>query len=94
MKRILIIVIICLFLLVGCGKDKSMTLECDMPVTTVTITVDGGKIIKYIDKKSGELSSNEIDLLNESYLNGVYTNKEAIIKLREVIAGNGGDCKY
>ena len=42
----------------------------------------------------GNLKSKEkIELLNESYLKDINNNKEAINKLKDVIATTGGTCK-
>lgn len=94
MKKILIILFISFIFVTGCGKkDNTDELKCEMSNTTITITVEKGKIIKYVDKVRGDISKEEINVLNESYLKNIKDNKEAINKLREVIASTGGDCK-
>lgn len=93
MKKIIIVLFISFIFITGCGnKDKIAELKCEMPTTTITITVDKGKIIKYVDEIRGDISKEEINVLNESYLKDIKDNKEAINKLREVIASTGGDC--
>jgi len=95
MKKIILCMIITLLLLTGCGKKENniMKLECRLSTTTITLTIEGGKITKYVDKISGEISQSEINLLNENYLSDIDNDKDAISKMREVIASNGGDCK-
>ena len=68
-------------------------LTCDIGSTTVTVTVKNGKIISYIDKIEGDLDSEGIEQLNESYLKGITNNIDAINTLRDVIATMGGNCK-
>jgi len=93
MKKVLTFLVV-LLLLTGCSKkeDKQVVLECEFPNTTITITIEKGKIIKYIDKIQGEFSKESIDLLNNSYLSNIDNNSEALTKMKEVIATNGGDC--
>ena len=89
-------IILCLFvlmLLTGCGKKETMKLECELSATTIVLTIQEGKITKYVDKISGEASNKEIEVLNNSYLSEINDNKKAASKMIEVIASNGGDCK-
>lgn len=92
MKYKIILIIISIFLLVGCSTAKE-ELECEIGSTVITLTVGNGTIIKYVDEIKGELSQEEIDVLNESYLKNIDNNDDAIKILREVIANNGGNCK-
>lgn len=91
MKYKILLLIICLSLLTGC-TSKEDVLTCNIGSTTITITVKNGKIVKYNDKINGDISNEEIDTLNKSYLEDIDNNKDAITKLREVIASNTGDC--
>ena len=94
MKKVLLFFIVCFLLITGCGKkEEKINLECELTSTTITLTIEKGQITKYVDKISGEISQSEIDVLNESYLKGITDNQDAITKMREVIASNGGDCK-
>lgn len=95
MKYKIILIIICAVLLTGCSKEKDEenSLKCDIGNTTITLTFKKGKIIKYVDKIQGDLDKDEIDELNNAYLNEVDDNSSAITILRGVIASNGGDCK-
>ena len=88
--KLLLVLSICL-LLVGCGSNKE-ELKCDMGATTITITIQKGKIISYYDEIEGDLSQDEIDVLNESHLKDITNNQEALDKLRDVIASSGGNC--
>ena len=93
MKKIILCLSIIL-LLTGCGKkEETIKLECELSTTTITLTINAGKIIKYVDKINGEASDEEINVLNNSYLDGIDDNKMAISKMIEVIASNGGDCR-
>lgn len=93
MKKIFVLIII-LLLVVGCSKkeEKQVVLECEFPNTTITLTIEDGKIIKYVDKIQGEFSVEDIEILNNSYLANISNNNEALNKMKEVIATNGGDC--
>ena len=90
MKYKIILLLVSALLLTGCGS-KEEVLTCDFPNTTITITVRDGKIIKYVDKLTGEASSEEIVIMNEEYLKDVSIN-DAVNKLKEAIANVGGDC--
>lgn len=90
MRKILLLVIFSSLLLTGCSTKEELI--CDMGSTKVTITLNKGKIINYVDKIDGQLSKEEIDLLNESYLKEINNNSEAINKLKDVIAIAGGIC--
>lgn len=94
MKNKIAVLLLLSFLLVGCGKKSiEENLVCDIGNTVITVTVQDGKITKYVDKVRGDASSDEIAVLNDSYLKDITNNKDALSKLREVIAENSGDCK-
>ena len=94
MKKYIVILVVILLFIVGCSKKEDREeLVCEMPATTITLTVQSGKIVKYVDEVQGEFSKEKIKLLNESYLKDVTNTDDAIVKLRGVIASNGGDCK-
>ena len=95
MKYKIILIIICAVLLTGCSKEKEEEniLKCDIGNTTITLTFKKGKIIKYVDEIQGDLAKDELEELNNSYLENVNDNSSAISILRGVIASNGGDCK-
>lgn len=88
--KLLLILTVC-FLLVGCTSSQEQ-LKCDIGATTITITVEKGKIISYYDKIEGDLPQEEIDVLNESHLKNITNNQEAMDKLKDVIASSGGNC--
>ena len=93
MKKITLIMFIVSLFLVGCRKEEEkVKLECELNATTITLTIKDGKIVKYVDKINGEASDKEINVLNDNYLEGIDNNDDAIVKMREVIASNGGDC--
>lgn len=92
MKYKIILLIIITFITTGCFNQQEK-LECEIGDTNITLTIKDGNIIKYVDKIEGELPQEKIDVLNESYLKSVNNNSEAITKLKEVIATNGGFCK-
>jgi len=91
MKKIILLLIFSILLLTGCAAKEELV--CDIGSTVVTVTVQKGKIISYIDKIEGELSSEGIKQLNESYLESITNNVDAINKLRDVIATMGGNCR-
>ncbi len=91
MRKIFLLFIFSILLLTGCSSIEELT--CDIGSTTVTVTVKNGKIISYIDKIEGDLDSEGIAQLNESYLKDITSNTDAINKLRDVIATMGGNCK-
>lgn len=94
MKYRLSLLLLVSFLLVGCGnKSVEENLVCDIGKSAITVTVKDGQIIKYTDKIRGNASREEIDVLNDSHLKDITNNKDALSKLREVIAESGGDCK-
>jgi len=90
MKKIFLL-IIGILLLTGCSTSDKIT--CDIGNTVVDITLKQGKIINYKDKIKGELTTEEINRLNKSYLNEITNNNDAINKLKDVIAEMGGMCR-
>jgi hypothetical protein len=92
--KMLFVLILLMVIITGCGKkEKDKILICRFPNTTITLTIRDGKIIKYIDDVQGEFSFDKIEQLNDEYLENINDNKDAYIKLREVIASTGGDCQ-
>ena len=91
MRKLFLLFIFSILLLTGCSLEEELT--CDISSTTVTVTVKNGKIISYVDKIKGDLDSEGINQLNESYLKDITSNTDAINKLRDVIASIGGNCK-
>lgn len=91
MKKVFLLILFCILLLTGCSKEEELI--CDIGTTTVTVTIKEGKIISYVDKIKGELDSEGIKRLNESYLKSVTNNNDALNTLRDVIATMGGNCK-
>jgi len=90
MKRIVVFILI-IFLLSGCTSKKEQ-LICEIGDTVITIEIQNGKIIKYIDKITGEASKEMIDVLNENHLTDITTNKEALEILKKYIIDNDGEC--
>lgn len=91
--KFLILIFLCCVLLTGCNsKQEDRLLVCKLNSTTITLTISNGKIVKYVDEVQGEFSKDKIEPLNDEYLEGITDNKEAFIKMRGVIASNGGEC--
>lgn len=74
----------------GCSKKEELI--CDIADTKITVTVKNGKIISYYDEVKGNSSDEDIKILNDSYLEDVNDNSEALSILKDVIAQNGGNC--
>jgi len=85
-----ILLLISFLFLTGCTTKEELT--CEFENTSITITLEYGKIVKYVDKLTGEASEDAIEIMNKDYLKDITDNKEAIKKLKEVIATTGGDC--
>ncbi len=92
-KRIMIIILLLTIIFVsGCGRKEDKQLICKIGDTTVTITLQLGQITKYEDQIKGSASNEEIKKLNDNYLKDITDDDEALKILREVLASNGGNC--
>lgn len=89
-KYSIILLLVSFLFLTGCTTKEELT--CEYENTSITITLESGKIIKYVDKITGETSKEAIEIMNNDYLKDINDNEEAIEKLKEVIATTGGDC--
>ena len=89
-KYSIILLLVSFLFLTGCTTKEELT--CEYENTSITITLESGKIIKYVDKITGEASKEAIEIMNNDYLKDINDNEEAIEKLKEVIATTGGDC--
>lgn len=90
MKYKILLLLVSLLLLTGCGNNEEI-LTCSFTNTTITVTVRNGKIIRYVDELTGKASDEEIKIMNDEYLKDVSID-DAINKLKEAIANVGGDC--